>query len=261
MTYETIVIEREGAVATLRLNRPGSMNAIDLVMRKELADALDELAADAAVRVVIVTGAGEHFCAGGDIRMMRAKRLTAAEGRTRVGGLNRLITRLADLPKPTIAMVDGAAVGAGTTLALCCDLVICSERARFGQPFWKIGLAPDGGGTWLLPRIVGMARAKHLIYTADIIGAAEAERIGLVNQVVPVSELEGTTRALAEKIAAAPPAVLRMAKHMMNRSVTTDLAAALDLEALSQGIAISSEDHQEGIAAFLEKRAPKFTGH
>jgi 2-(1,2-epoxy-1,2-dihydrophenyl)acetyl-CoA isomerase len=260
MTYETIIIERNRAVTTLHLNRPDSMNAIDLVMRKELADALDELAADEATRVVIVTGAGDNFCAGGDIRMMRAKRLTAAEGRTRVGGLNRLITRLADMPKPTIAMVDGAAVGAGTTLALCCDLVICSDRARFGQPFWKIGLVPDGGGTWLLPRIVGMARAKKLIFTGDIIGAAEAERIGLVNQVVPVAELANTARMLAEKIAAAPPAVLRMAKHMMNRSLTTDLSAALELEALSQGIAISSEDHQEGIAAFLEKRAPKFTG-
>jgi 2-(1,2-epoxy-1,2-dihydrophenyl)acetyl-CoA isomerase len=165
-----------------------------------------------------------------------------------------------DFPKPTIAMVDGYAVGAGSNLALCCDLVVASDRAKFGEPFWKIGLVPDGGGTWLLPRVIGMARAKELIFTADVIDAAEAARIGLVNRVVPVAELATATRALAERIAAGPPAVLAMAKHMVNRAATSDLAAALDLEAYSQGIALASEDHQEGVAAFFEKRPPRFTG-
>jgi 2-(1,2-epoxy-1,2-dihydrophenyl)acetyl-CoA isomerase len=260
MAYETIVLERSGGITTLRLNRPESMNAIDLVMRKELVQALDELAVDANTRVLILSGTGDHFCAGGDIRMMQSRRLTAEEGRIRVGGLNRVITRLAGMPQPTIAMVDGAAVGAGTTLALCCDLVIASDRARFGQPFWKIGLVPDGGGTWLLPRIIGMARAKQMIFTAEIMGAAEAGRIGLVNEVVPTADLRRVTEELAAKIAAAPPAVLRMTKQMLNKSIGTDLSAALELEALSQGIAISSEDHHEGVAAFLEKRKPKFTG-
>jgi 2-(1,2-epoxy-1,2-dihydrophenyl)acetyl-CoA isomerase len=163
-------------------------------------------------------------------------------------------------PKPTIAMVDGYAVGAGSNLALCCDLVVASDRAKFGELFWKIGLVPDGGGTWLLPRLVGLARAKELIFTADVIDAADAERIGLVNRVVPAAELQATTRALAEKIAAGPPAVLRMAKHMVNRAATSDLAAALDLEAFSQGLAIASEDHQEGLRAFFDKRPPAFTG-
>jgi 2-(1,2-epoxy-1,2-dihydrophenyl)acetyl-CoA isomerase len=126
--------------------------------------------------------------------------------------------------------------------------------------FWKIGLVPDGGGTWLLPRVIGLPRAKELIFTAEIIDAAEAARIGLVNRVVPAAELAATTRALAEKIAAGPPAVLRMAKHMVNRAATSDLASALDLEAFSQGVAISSEDHQEGISSFFDKRPPKFTG-
>ena len=157
-------------------------------------------------------------------------------------------------------MVDGYAVGAGSNLALCCDLSVASDRARFGELFWKIGLVPDGGGTWLLSRVVGLARAKELIFTADVIDATEAARIGLVNRVVPATELMATTRALAEKIAAGPPAVLKMAKHMVNRAATSDLAAALDLEAFSQGIAISSEDHQEGLAAFFEKRPAKFTG-
>jgi 2-(1,2-epoxy-1,2-dihydrophenyl)acetyl-CoA isomerase len=171
-----------------------------------------------------------------------------------------MVLRLVDFPKPTLAMVDGYAVGAGSNLALCCDLIVASERAKFGELFWKIGLVPDGGGTWLLSRVVGMARAKELIFTADIIDAAEAARIGLFNRVVPSAALEATTRALAEKIAAGPPAVLKMAKQMVNRAATSDLAAALDREAFAQGIAITSDDHQEGLAAFFEKRPPKFTG-
>ena len=260
MGYQTLIVERAGAIVTITLNRPEALNALDLVMRGELAAVLDELEADEAARVVVLTGAGGHFCAGGDVKTMRARRHSAAEGRARVESLNRLVLRLVDFPKPTIAMVDGYAVGAGSNLALCCDLIVASDRAKFGELFWKIGLVPDGGGTWLLSRVVGLARAKELIFTADIIDAARAARIGLINRVVPAAELSTTTLALAEKIAGGPPAVLRMAKHMVNRAATSDLAAALDLEAFSQGIAISSEDHQEGLAAFFEKRTPKFTG-
>jgi 2-(1,2-epoxy-1,2-dihydrophenyl)acetyl-CoA isomerase len=260
MGYQTLVVERTGSLATITLNRPDARNAIDLTMRQELVAALDEVEADVAVRVLILTGSGGHFCAGGDVKTMRQRRQTAAEGRARVQMLNTMVLRLVDFPRPTIAMVDGYAVGAGTNLALCCDLVVASERARFGELFNKIGLVPDGGGTWLLSRLVGLARAKELIFTGDVFDAAEAARIGLVNRVVPVGELEKVTRALAEKIAAGPPAVLRLAKHMVNRAATSDLAAALDLEAYSQGLAIASDDHQEGLAAFFDKRAPKFTG-
>jgi 2-(1,2-epoxy-1,2-dihydrophenyl)acetyl-CoA isomerase len=258
--YTTLFHERRGAVTTVTLNRPEARNALDIAMRRELAAVLDEVEADEAARVLVLTGAGGHFCSGGDVKTMREKRYTAAEGRGRVELLNVLVRRLVDFPKPTIAMVDGYAVGAGSNLALCCDLIVASDRAKFGELFWKIGLVPDGGGTWLLPRVIGLARAKELIFTADVIDAAEAERIGLVNRVVPAAALESTTRALAEKIAAGPPAVLKMAKHMVNRAATSDLASALDLEAFSQGMAISSEDHQEGLAAFFEKRAPRFTG-
>src|SRR5438477_13005905 len=260
MGYQTLLVERTGPLATITLNRPDARNAIDLTMRQELVAALDEVEADAAARVLILTGSGGHFCAGGDVKAMRERRQTAAEGRARVQMLNTMVLRLVDFARPTIAMVDGYAVGAGTNLALCCDLVVASDRAKFGELFWKIGLVPDGGGTWLLSRVIGLARAKELIFTAEIIDAAEAARIGLVNRVVPVAELETTTRALAEKIAAGPPAVLALAKHMVNRAATSDLAGALDLEAFSQGVAISSEDHQEGLAAFFEKRPPKFTG-
>jgi len=258
--YQTLFQSRSGAVTTVTLNRPAARNALDLVMRRELTAVLDEIEADAEVRVLILTGAGGHFCSGGDVKTMREKRHTAAEGRGRVELLNAMVQRLVSFPKPTIAMVDGYAVGAGSNLALCCDLIVASERAKFGELFWKIGLVPDGGGTWLLPRVVGLARAKELIFTADIIDAAEAARIGLVNRVVPLADLERTTQALAAKIAAGPPAVLKMAKHMVNRAATSDLASALDLEAFSQGIAIASEDHQEGLAAFFEKRPPRFTG-
>jgi enoyl-CoA hydratase/carnithine racemase len=197
--YETIIVERGGAVATVTLNRPEARNALDFAMRGELLAALDEIEASPTTRVVILTGAGGHFCAGGDVKTMR-RRHTAAEGRGRVELLNRAVLRLVNFPLPTIAMVDGYAVGAGSNLALCCDLIVASDRAKFGELFCKIGLAVDGGGTWLLPRLVGMARAKELVFTGDIFDAAEALRIGLVNRVVPATELEAATRTLAEKM-------------------------------------------------------------
>ena len=260
MGYQTLFHDRSDAVATITLNRPEARNALDIAMRRELVAALDEVEADEAARVLVLTGAGGHFCSGGDVKTMRERRSTAAEGRARVELLNAMVTRLVEFPKPTIAMVDGYAVGAGSNLALGGDLIVASDRAKFGELFWKIGLVPDGGGTWLLSRVVGLARAKELIFTADVIDAAEAARIGLVNRVVPAAELQSVTRALAEKIAAGPPAVLRMAKHMVNRAATSDLAAALDLEAFSQGIALASEDHQEGLRAFFDKRPARFTG-
>ncbi len=259
MGYETLIVERANGIATIVMNRPEARNALDLIMRREMLGVLDEVEADPSSRVVILTGAGGHFCSGGDVKTMR-KPHTAAEGRGRVGMLNKMVLRLVNFPLPTIAMVDGYAVGAGSNLALCCDLIVASDRAKFGELFCKIGLAADGGGTWLLSRVVGMARAKELVFTGDVIDAAEAARIGLVNRVVPAAALETTTRALAEKIAAGPPLALRLDKEMLNRAASTDLAAALEVEAFSQGLAIASEDHKEGVAAFFDKRPPKFTG-
>jgi 2-(1,2-epoxy-1,2-dihydrophenyl)acetyl-CoA isomerase len=174
--------------------------------------------------------------------------------------LNRFIVRFVAFPLPTIAMVEGFAVGAGCNLALCCDLVVASEGAKFGEVFARIGLVPDGGGTYLLSRLVGLARAKELIFTADIIDAAEALRLGMINRVVPAAELPAATRALAEKIAAGPPLALRMAKDLVNRAASSDLETALNLEAFAQGMASTSDDHQEGVAAFFEKRRPIFHG-
>jgi len=259
MGYETILVDKADGVATVTLSRPEARNAIDVRMREELVGAFDELEADETARAIILTGAGGHFSAGGDVKTM-VKRHSAADGRARVESLNRFVLRLFNFPKPTIAMVDGFAVGAGCNIALGCDIVIASDRARFGEVFAKIGLVPDGGGTWLLPRLVGLAKAKELVFTAEIIDAAEALRIGLVNRVVPAAELESTTRTLAARIAAGPPGTLALAKSLLNRGTTTDLAAALELEAFAQGQAISSEDHAEGLRAFLEKRPPKFQG-
>jgi 2-(1,2-epoxy-1,2-dihydrophenyl)acetyl-CoA isomerase len=258
--YATLTVERAGAIATLTLNRPEARNALDLAMRRELAAALDEVEADSGVRVLVLTGAGGHFCAGGDVKSMRERRYTAADGRARVEALNRLVLRLVDFPRPTIASVDGFAVGAGCNLALACDLVVASDRARFGQVFARIGLVPDGGGTWLLPRLVGLARAKELIFTAEVIDAAEAARIGLVNRVVPPAALAEETTRLAERLAAGPPLALRLAKRLVNRAVASDLAPALEAEAAAQAIAVTTEDHQEGLQAFFEKRAPRFRG-
>jgi 2-(1,2-epoxy-1,2-dihydrophenyl)acetyl-CoA isomerase len=260
MGYATLMLERAGALATLTLNRPEARNALDAALRQELAAALDELERDPAVRVLVLTGAGGHFCAGGDVKSMRERRYTAADGRARVEVLNRLVLRLVDFPRPTIASVDGFAVGAGCNLALACDLIVASDRARFGQVFARIGLIPDGGGTWLLSRLVGLARAKELIFTADIIDAAEAVRLGLVNRVVPAATLAEETRRLAERIAAGPPLALQLAKRLVNRAAVSDLATALDAEAAAQAITITSEDHQEGLQAFFEKRAPRFRG-
>lgn len=260
MGYSTLLVECSSALATITLNRPDVRNALDMTMRNELLRALDEVEAAGEPRVLILTGAGGHFCAGGDVKSMRDRRQTAADGRARVESLNRLVLRLVDFPRPTIAMVDGFAVGAGCNLALGCDLIVASDRAKFGEVFGKIGLVPDGGGTWLLSRMVGLSRAKELIFTADVIDAARAREIGLVNQVVPATDLERATRALGERIAAGPPAVLRLAKHLVNRAATSDLAGALDQEAWAQAIAITGEDHQEGLRAFFDKRPPRFTG-
>src|SRR5262252_8922246 len=233
MGYQSLLVDRVDSVATLTMSRPEARNALDIRMREELVEALDEIERDPAMRVVILTGAGGHFSAGGDVKTMAVRRHTASEGRERVELLNRFVLRLFNFPKPTIAMVDGFAVGAGCNIALGCDMIIASDRAKFGEVFIKIGLVPDGGGTWLLQRLVGLAKAKEMVLTGEIIDAAEAFRIGLVNRVVPAAELERTTRTLA---------------------------AALEGEAFGQSNAISTEDHGEGVRAFLEKRAPRFQG-
>jgi 2-(1,2-epoxy-1,2-dihydrophenyl)acetyl-CoA isomerase len=256
----TILTACADGVATLTLNRPEVRNALNMTMRRDLEVALAQLDEARDVRVVVVRGAGEHFCAGGDVKLMRDHPMTAAEGQSRVEAINRAILALARLRVPTIAMVDGAAAGAGCNLALACDLVVASDRARFGELFARIGLIPDAGGTFFLPRRVGLARAKELVFTADMIDAREAERVGLVNRVVPAAALEAETYALARRIADGPPRVLAAAKALLDRASGLDLQSALHWEALTQGEMIAAADHREGLRAFFEKRPPRFTG-
>jgi 2-(1,2-epoxy-1,2-dihydrophenyl)acetyl-CoA isomerase len=256
----TILTTCADGVATITLNRPEARNALDMTMRRDLEAALTGFDADAAVRVLVVRGAGGHFSAGGDVKLMRDNPMTAAEGQARVEAINRAIVALGRFRAPTIAMVDGAAAGAGCNLALACDLVVASDRARFGEVFARIGLIPDAGGTYFLPRRVGLAKAKELVFTADIIDAREAERIGLVNRVVPVGDLEAETYALARRIADGPPRALAAAKALLDRASGLDLESALHWEALTQGAMIAANDHREGIRAFFEKRSPRFTG-
>src|SRR5262245_31614371 len=196
----TVLGECADGVATVTLNRPEARNALDMAMRRDLETVLLRLANDPEVRVLVLRGAGEHFSAGGDVKFMRDNPMTAEEGQSRVEAINRAILALARFRTPTIAMVDGAAAGAGCNLALACDLVVASDRARFGEVFARIGLIPDAGGTYFLPRRVGLARAKELVFTAEIIEAGDAERIGLVNRVVPTAELASQTQALARRI-------------------------------------------------------------
>jgi 2-(1,2-epoxy-1,2-dihydrophenyl)acetyl-CoA isomerase len=258
MPPPTVLTDCTAGVATVTLNRPDARNALDMAMRQDLEAALVALGADPQARVLVVRGAGEHFCSGGDVKFMRDSPMTEAEGRARVEAINRTILALARFRAPTVAMVDGVAVGAGCNLALACDLVVASDRARFGELFARLGLVPDAGGTWLLPRRVGLARAKELVFTADVLDAREAERIGLVNRVVPPPDLESETYALARRIAAGPPDALAAAKALLDRAGTLDLEAALDAEARAQGRMLASPEHREGLAAFFEKRAPRF---
>lgn len=260
MDAPSILTACADGVATLTLNRPAVRNALDLAMRRALEAALAGLDREADVRVLVVRGAGEHFCAGGDVKFMQAHPVTAADGQARVEALNRAVLALARFRVPTVAMVDGVAVGAGCNLALACDLIVASDRARFGELFARLGLVPDAGGTWLLPRRVGPARAKELVFTADVIGAREAERIGLVNRVVPAADLEREAYALARRIADGPPRALAAAKTLLDRAGGLDLESALHWEALTQGMMIASPDHREGLAAHFEKRAPRFSG-
>ncbi len=259
MSYETLIVDQAGPIATITLNRPEARNALDFTMRHELLMALDEVEANPTVRVVILTGAGGHFCAGGDVKNMR-QRQTASEGRARVELLNRAVLRLVNFPLPTIAMVDGYAVGAGSNLALCCDLIVAADRAKFGELFCKIGLAVDGGGTWLLPRLVGMARAKELIFTGDIIDAEEGLRIGLVNRLVDDGELEAVAAALAEQIAGQPPIAVRGAKRCVDQASTQSLGEGLREAAVGQAECIRSADFLEAMQANMQKRPPEYKG-
>jgi 2-(1,2-epoxy-1,2-dihydrophenyl)acetyl-CoA isomerase len=263
MTYECLLYEVKDGVATLTLNRPERLNALGGSLRDDLHDAITRSSGDSDVRVMVITGAGKGFCAGGDVKAMNE----AKEGKRErpliekvAPGRDRTLLAMRDAPQPIIAAVNGAAAGAGMNLALGCDIRIASTAAKFSQAFVKRGLHPDWGGTYFLPRVIGMARAAELIFTGDVIDAAEALRLGIVSRVVAPEELMPAVTELARRIAAGPPMAIRLAKGSLYANAEQDLKTALERETFAQNICFETEDASEGIRAFVEKRAPNFRG-
>jgi 2-(1,2-epoxy-1,2-dihydrophenyl)acetyl-CoA isomerase len=263
MTYEQIAVSTDGGVITITLQRPDKLNALTGVMSDELVEAFTQAREDPEVRAVVVTGAGRGFCAGQDLTEFEAAYRSGRRPDIRehlVRTYHRLIPLVVEIPKPVIAAVNGVAAGAGVSLALACDIRIATDEARFTQAFVKIGLVPDSGGTWLLPRAIGHARALELSMTGDVIDAATALEIGLVHRVVPSEGFEPEVRAYAERLAALPTAALGATKQLLRDALGLGLAEALEREAEAQSRMGQTDDHLEGVMAFAEKREPHFRG-
>ncbi len=254
MAYQNIVLEQEENIAIITFNRPDAMNALNNQTRAEFAAAIAEVAADDNTKVLILTGSGKAFVAGSDIKEFSQTTAYTAHNIQRLGEM------VEKLEKPVIAAVNGFCLGGGCEIAMACDIIIASEKAKFGQPEINIGIIPGGGATQRLPRLVGACKAKELIYTGDIINAEQADHLGLINRVVPVDELMPAARELAKKIATKSAAALKLAKMAINRGLQTNLESGLKYEYELYSLALSLEDRVEGVNAFLEKRAPKFVG-
>ena len=254
LRYETA----EG-IATITLDRPDALNALTVPLKRALIDAFERAGGDASVRVVVLTGEGRAFCAGQDLheRLEPGAAPLDVELRERY---NPLILAMWRLDKPIIGAINGVAAGAGASLAFACDIRIASDAASFILAFGRVGLIPDSGATWFLPRLVGLAKATELALTTEPLTATEAARIGLVSRVVPAEALAGEARAVATRLAAGAPRALALTKEAMRRSLETGLEAALDYEAELQGQAGATKDHAEGLRAFIDKRPPRFRG-
>ena len=255
-----VLLDVADGIGTVTLNRPDKLNSFFGAMRDEIGTALEEVAGRDDVRVVVVTGWGRAFCTGADVGYMAdlLERGEFDEANALVTAGRRVIGAVTSMPKPVIGSLNGPAAGGGANLALACDLRIASDRASIGQTFNRIGLHPDWGGTWLLPRLVGRARAAELFFFGDMIDADEAERLGLVSRVVPHDELELATREWATRLAGKPPLALALAKQALQRSYGSTLDEMLDYEAEAQDRCFRSADALEGTRAFVEKRTPRF---
>jgi enoyl-CoA hydratase/carnithine racemase len=263
MAYKCLLYDQRDGIVTMTLNRPERLNALGDTLRQDLYDAIMRASGDPDVRVIVLTGAGRGFCSGGDVKAMNeAKR--ANRGRPLMEQVapirDQVILAMRQAPQPIIAAVNGPAAGAGMNLALACDMRLAATTARFGETFVKRGLHVDWGGTYFLPRLVGMAAACELIFTGAIIDADEALRLGIVSRVVAPEDLMPATLELARTIAAGPPIAIRLAKRALYRSQEVDLPAALEFETYAQNICSETEDAREGIRAFVEKRDPAFQG-
>ncbi len=262
MTEPLVKCTVSHGVGTLTLNRPDKLNALSPRMMAELLLAQQSLAGDSHVRVMVVTGAGRGFCAGGDLQEIEDawKRGDEAGLGEFLDAGKRVVLGFRSAAKPVIAAINGVATGAGFNLALACDFRIAAQETHLGQTFVRLGLHPDFGATWFLPRIVGTARAVELLLTGEMIDAREAARLGIVNRVVPLDQLEQAVKAMAERLAAGPPLVYARTKEAVYRNEAEGLAAAIDFEHRAQMDCIRSDDAREGIGAFLARRAPRFQG-
>ena len=263
MQFEHLLYEQHNAIATITLNRPETLNALTPSMRQGLFDAVTLADNDDSVRVIVITGAGRGFCSGGDVKAMneanKTKKISPME--EKIAPIrDRAVLAMRNATKPVIAAVNGAAAGAGMNIALACDIRIASVKARFGQTFSRRGLHPDWGGTYFLPRLVGMAKACELIWSGKMIDAEEALALGIVSQLSSPETLMATTLEMATSFAEGPPMAIRMAKRAMYKSMDTSVREALEYETYAQNICSSSQDAKEGIAAFVDKREPQFKG-
>ena len=257
MEYTTILTDKKDGILRITLNLPDRLNALDLVMREELKDAFLDARNDKSVKVVVVTGTGKAFCAGGDISTMKG--VDAPAGRDRLKNVQQLVRLMTELEKPIIAAVNGFATGAGLHIALACDMIIASEKAKFRESFVMIGLIPDMAGFYFLPLRVGLPRAKELMMTGRMLNAGEAASMGLVNRVVPHEELEKETMDLAQSLVKGPGRAYAMIKSALNLWPAS-LQTLMEVEANLQAVAFATKDFDEGRQAFLDKREPKFTG-
>lgn len=265
MSYEHIKLERDDrGIVTLTLNQPGSRNAMSPAMGEEIVAAVGAIRADPAARVVVLTGAGKSFSSGGDLAMLaRDTGASSDEGPSMKGSpadFYRRYLSIRDLGVPTIAAINGHAIGAGLCLALACDMRIAVQQAKMGMTFTRLGIHPGMGGTFLLPRLVGTAVACELFFTGRVFDAVEAERLGIVNRAVPADEFEAAVRNLAEEIAGAAPIAVRMVKSSIYRGTEHSLAQMIEFEGLSQGFTFTTDDAREGVMAIIDRREPKFTG-
>ncbi len=263
MSYETVQLEMRDAVAVITLNRPAALNALTVEVAREVRAALAE-ARERGARAVVLTGAGRAFCAGGDLREMR--QLAEKEGRVEaffdepLRVIHDCIRLIRETPLPVIAAVNGVATGGGCNFALACDIVLAAESAQFNQAFVKVGLTPDCGGTFILPRLIGWKRAAELLMTGDMVDARRAAEMGMINRVVADADLMAEALNLASRLASAPTAALGRIKKMLDASAANDLNAQLELEHEAQLQSGQTKDFREGVAAFIEKRPPRFTG-
>ncbi|AOR33703.1 enoyl-CoA hydratase [Streptomyces fodineus] len=262
MQVTGLLVAARDQILHLTLNRPDSLNALTPDLRNALVARLTEASADPDVRVVVLTGTGRGFCAGADLRGDAASgdRLPGDVARMLRQGAQRLIAAVLDCEKPVIAAVNGTAAGLGAHLAFACDLILAAESARFIEVFVRRGLVPDAGGAYLLPRLLGPHRVKELLFYGDALPAPDAERLGLVNRVVPDADLPKTAREWATRLAAGPTRALALTKHLVNASLDTDRATAFAAEAWAQEINMTTEDARDGLRAFAERREVRFRG-